>query len=217
MGGGYGEFDEFDYAGAGVMPPIAGLRGSGGWAPGYVGKPEGEQRLGGALGKVVDRLQQRAGAASASQAMAIWRGMGDVRVRRHVRGLYLRQKRASRELVAYVDASAWLYEFSMNAPAYLQEWNHLCRAAGVDMEAGNLTFRLSSQARATGRGAALAGVSGDPAGKTAPASIPLDAAERERIARAVAPIDNPRLRQKAYNAMKGVLEWEKSKKEQNEA
>lgn len=215
--GGYDEFEAFDYAGADLLPAVRGLRGSGGWVPGYVGRPEGMQRLDGAMGRAVDRLRARAGGAPSSQAMAVWRTMGDERVRRHVLGLYLRKNRASRELVAYVDASAWLYEFSMNAPAYLQEWNYRSQAAGLDMGADKLTFRLSTQARAAGHGGALATASGDPAGAAPRAPVPLDAQERERVAEAVASIENPRLRQKAYNAMKSVLEWEKSQKPPNGA
>lgn len=226
-----GEYDEFDYAGADLVAPAStgprgrGLRGMRGEVPrDYIGKPVGQIALKGSVSTMVEGLQSRFGGpagAAASRAMKVWRQMGDRRARMHVRGLFLRQNRASRELIAYVDASVWMHEFSMLVPSYLQEWNHLCEENGLDMRADKITFRLSSKARAAGQSGsiALGGTeavgAADPAGR-AP-RVALTAEERARVERTVAPITNPRLRQAAYDAMKTSLECQKAQKGRNGA
>lgn len=212
--GGYDE--EFDYAGKDLVAPARYLRGMrAGKIRGYTGTPQGQQRVGAATEAVVAGLQARAagGRAGMGRAMGVWRTMGDKRVRTHVLGLHLRENRASRELVAYVDASVWMHEFSMMAPAYLQEWNHRCAACGLDMQANKLTFRLSSYARAAGQTGAVK-VEGEKAEK---APAPLTPEELERVERSVASIGNESLRRKAYETMKSVLSWEKATKSKNGA
>lgn len=211
-----GYCDEFDYAGKDMVAPARYLRGMGsGKVRGYTGTPQGQQRVGSATEAVMAGLQARAagGGAASGKAMRLWRTMGDKRVRTHVQGLYLRENRASRELVAYVDAGVWMHEFAMMAPAYLQEWNHRCTACGLDMQANKLTFRLSSCARAAGQTGAVATAGGERAADP----VPLTPDERARVERSVASIANPSLRRKAYDAMKSVLEWEKATKPQNGA
>lgn len=203
--------DEFDYAGKDMVAPWYRLRGMGGKrARDYVGTPVGSSSAGAVAGAVVQGLEQRFGKNTRmSQALRVWRKMGDPRARAHVQGLYLRQNRASRELIAYVDASVWMHEFSMLAPMYLQEWNHLCQSYGLDMQAGKLTFRLSTRARSTGQtgtlGSSLGGVCA-----AGPSRVPLDAAEMERIRRTTAVITDERLRNRVSEAMKGVMEWQKA-------
>lgn len=201
--------DEFDYAGKDMVAVPRGYRGMGkGTVRGYIGTPQGKQNLGSATGAVMAGLQARLGGASGmARAMGVWRQMGDPRVRAHVQGLYLRQNRVSRELVAYVDASVWMHEFSMLAPAYLQEWNHLCQVNGLDMQANKLTFRLSTQARAAGQTGAIS--TAREVHDERP--IPLTPDETQRVARAVSVISNDRLRAAAYGAMKSVMEWDKGK------
>lgn len=227
-----GEYDEFDYAGADLVAPASGGRGRGlrgmrGEVPrDYIGKPVGQIVLKGSVSTMVEGLQTRFGGAAgsaASRAMKVWHQMGDRRARMHVRGLFLRQNRASRELVAYVDASVWMHEFSLLAPAYLQEWNHLCEKNVLDMRADKLTFRLSSRARAAGQSGSIASGTGSCSAistATGTVSVPrvsLSAEELARVEQTVGSITNARLRQAAYDAMKTSLECQKAQKHKNGA
>lgn len=145
--------DEFDYAGAQFVAAPYRLRGlgRGGLPRDYVGKPIGKTGLGGAVDSVLDRLQGQVGAGcDSARSMRLWRKMSDKKLKAHTHGLFLRQNRASRELVVYVDASIWMYEFTMMAPMYLQEWNRLCEREGLDMKADKIRFQLSTRARKAG-------------------------------------------------------------------
>ena len=229
--------DEFDYAGAQFVAAPYRLRGfgRGGVPRDYVGSPIGRTGLNSAVDSILDRLQWQVGAGcDSARSMRLWRKMGDQRLKAHTHGLVLRRNRVSRELVVYVDASIWMYEFTMMAPMYLQEWNRLCESEGVDMKADKIRFQLSTRARKEGQNGTVAngpgeggpGSGGGRAGGSASGAagggvasplprVPLDADERDRIARTVAVIKDEKLRTAAYNAMRSHMELEKSRRYSN--
>lgn len=170
------------------------------------GPRAGSTTAGGLAASSVAGLRERSGLpASAFKAMDLWRTMGDVRLRTHVTGLFLRQNRATRELIVSVDGSVWLTEFKMNGPATLLEWNHRCEEAGVDMAAQKISFKLSKTAR-------RAGATGSVATRGVEAERPpvaLSAEERDRVAQTVAAISNEVVRERAARAMTSVMEWKK--------
>lgn len=184
-------------------------------APGKTGRgyeggaPIGEASLGEAAEGALDGIARRAGAKRGSlEAMRLWRKMGDRRLRDHTRAVFLGERRWGKELAVYVDSPGWAQEFQMLSPSYLVEWNHLCEAGRPEMRAGKMTFRVSSRAGSSSEGGAGGG-GGKPSEE--PQAVPLDAEELARVEEAVSVIHDDALRRKAYDAMKSVLEWQKSK------
>lgn len=165
----------------------------------------GESSLGDAADGALARIARQAGAQRGSfEATALWRQMGDRRLRAHTRGLFLAPRRAGRELTVYVDSPGWAQEFQMLSPSYLVEWNHLCDREGKDLRAGRMTFRVSSRSGGAVEAPAAARKEFHP--------VPLDADELARVEEAVSVIHDDVIRRKAYNAMKSVLEWQKSER-----
>lgn len=195
--------------GSGVPREWGGHGGSEGPAaqkPGEQAGRLGAQTAGAATRDIVAGLQQRAGLPSgAFKAMDVWRSMRDPRLRKHVVGLALRQNRATRELIAYVDGSVWKSEFSMLSTAVLVEWNHLCEQRGLDMQAQKVSFKLSKSSRRDGASGGLATYG--PEVERPP--VELDADERARVQRTVEGISDERVRRQAAAAMTSIMEWRK--------
>lgn len=151
-------------------------------------------------------LRERSGLpASAFQAMDLWRTMGDVRLRKHVVGLFLRQNHAVRELIVSVDGSVWLTEFKMNATSILLEWNYRCEQAGIAMTAHKIVFKLSKTARKAGATGSLATHGAD----IERPPIALTPEERAHVAETVAAISDESVRERAARAMTSIMEWKK--------
>lgn len=151
-------------------------------------------------------LRERSGLPMAAfKAMDLWRTMGDVRLRKHVVGLFLRQNRATRELVVSVDGSVWLTEFKMSAPSILVEWNHRCEEAGVDMTAQKISFKLSKTARRAGATGSVATYGSE--AECLP--VALSAEERAMVEKTVAVISDESVRAQAARAMTSVMEWKR--------
>lgn len=202
----HGLCEEFDYAGRGLVAPAWSARDR---RHADRGAAVGEASAGGAVSSLVGTLQKRSGASVGTlQALGLWRQMGDARVRAHVTGLYLRQNRVNRELVAYVDAGVWLTEFTMLAPGYLAEWNVLCDRAGLDMRAQKLTFRLGKAARDAGETSSFGHGGPAPSGERPPAPLTLE--EEAVLARRAAVIEDDALRAKALAAMRSHAMWKKA-------
>lgn len=151
-------------------------------------------------------LRERSGLpASAFKAMDLWRTMGDVRLRTHVVGLFLRQNRVTRELVVSVDGSVWLTEFKMSDRAILAEWNYRCQEAGVDMTAQKISFKLSKTAKRAGATGSVS--TRGPEAERPP--VALSPEERLVVEQTVAAISDETVRTRAARAMTSVMEWKK--------
>lgn len=199
-----GRCEEFDETGRALVAPSysARQRYHADW-----GASLGSVRAGDALASLVGGLQKRSAASGELvRALRLWQHLGDARLRAHVVSLYVRQNRATRELVAYVDSNVWLQEFAMNAPGTLAEWNVLCARHDPDLRVQKLTFRIARSRRdepsRAGRG---------PAADAPAAPVPLTAQERDAIEAEVSVIEDERLRAKAREAMKSTKSWRKAK------
>ena len=204
----------FDYAGRDYIAPLPGMYGFGKRVPRDQAQRTGSKAVGEATAALLGNLQRASGGASqAAGAMRVWRQLSDPRARVHVVGLYLREGRGVRELIAYVDAPVWVNDLTMRRAAILPEWNHLCEQHGLQLQANRLTFKLSSRTHAS---AIAGGPASAPAGEGAggdrcyvPLSL-LTPDERAAIERATAVITDPKLRQSAVDAMQAAFRWNKS-------
>lgn len=205
-------YDEgFDYAGRDYVTPLPGLYGFGKRVPRDQAQRMGSKGVGEATASLLGNLQRASGGASqAAGAMRVWRMLSDPRARVHVVGLYLREGRGVRELIAYVDAPVWVNDLTMRRAAILPEWNHLCEHHGLQLQANRLTFKLSSRTHAS----AVAGGPQEPeaaGGDKRPVVLShLTPDERAAIQRAAAVITDPKLRQSAVEAMEAAFRWNKS-------
>ena len=209
-------YDEgFDYTGKDYVAAPAGLYGFGKRVPRDQAQRLGSKGAGEATASVLDKLQRTAGGASqAAGAMRVWRQLSDPRARTHVIGLYLREGRGVRELIAYVDAPVWVNDLTMRRASILPEWNHLCERHGLALQANRLTFKLSSRAHASALGGGPSAAGEAPA-VTARPLVPLTPEERECIARVTAVITDDKLRKSASEAMEASLRCAKSNNRPN--
>lgn len=141
------------------------------------------------------------------RAMGLVRSLRDKRLRGHVVGCYPVQRKQGLELVLYTDSSLWAQEFQLNAPAILAEWNMRAEQAQPDLRATRLRFQVSSRVHAA--------LAHDEVVEHAyePADLPgLNAAEEEWVEAQIACISDPRLKERARQAMMASLRWKKSNK-----
>lgn len=159
------------------------------------------------VGRATDRLLRSSSAWSlTARAMRIWRAMPDERVRSHVSGVSLTQRRVSRVLTFYADSSVWVQELSLRRYELLQEWGVLCERLDPELSVDELAFKLSKRARADGHDGSLANYGVQPVRVRAR----LTEQESAGVAERVAPIADLRLRKSVQDAMTAVLEWKKS-------
>lgn len=167
----------------------------------------GATQVGGLAGQAADGIfRSSSGWSLTSRAMRVWRAMGDERVRSHVRGVSLTERRVSRCLTFYVDSSVWVQELSMRRYELLQEWNVLCEELDPELVVDDIAFKLSKGARQAGHDGSLANY-GVQAVRTRARLTPDEmAAVRARVAS----ITDERVRRSVQNAMVAMLEWKKS-------
>ena len=178
------------------------------------GRLLGNAPAGAMVGRILSSIEKKAHVPrGTSRALKVWRELSDERVTKHVTGVFLRVGKATRELVAYVDASPWMYEFTMYAPSLLQEWNALCEAHGLELKANKLTFRLARHAKEAGHTGTLKTFGEE--GERAP--VPLTAEELASVERTVAAVGDERLRRYVSDAMIRTLERKKANQGQNGA
>lgn len=167
----------------------------------------GAAQVGGLAGQAADGIfRSSAGWSLTSRAMRVWRAMSDERVRTHVRGVSLTQRRVSRCLTFYADSSVWVQELSMRRYELLQEWNLLCEELDPELVVDDITFKLSKGARSAGHDGSLANY-GVQAVRTRARLTP---DELEQVRSRVAAITDKRVRRSVQNAMVAMLEWKKS-------
>lgn len=173
-----------------------------------LGEPASSTDVGGRVGALMDGLRRGAGLpAGVFKTLELWGRMGDERLRRHVVSVSIRQNRATRELLAYVDGSVWVSEFTMMRTAVLVEWNNLCDLAGEsDLRVQKVTFKLGKAARAAGATGAIS--TGNASGADA-LPVELNAEERARVRAACADVTDDSLRRQIMKAMTRVMEWQK--------
>ena len=201
----------FDYTGRDYVAPLPGMYGFGKRVPRDQAQRMGSKGVGEATAALLGNIQRASGGASqAAGAMRVWRQLSDQRARVHVVGLYLREGRGVRELIAYVDAPVWVNDLTMRRAAILPEWNHLCEQHGLQLQANRLTFKLSSRTHASAvAGGPAAGAREEGDRGYVPLS-PLTPDEWAAIERATAVITDPKLRQSAVDAMQAAFRWNKS-------
>lgn len=159
------------------------------------------------VGQATDRLLRSSSSWSlTARAMHIWRAMSDERVRTHVTGVSLTQRRVSRVLTFYADSSVWVQELSLRRYELLQEWNVLCERLDPELSVDELAFKLSRAARAAGHDGSVSSYGA----QAVRIRARLTPEELSEVAGRVAPIADPSLRKSVQDAMIAVLEWKKS-------
>lgn len=174
----------------------------------YRGGRRGAPSSAGALvGRAADEMLRTSSAWSlTARAMRVWRAMSDERVRSHVSGVSLTQRRVSRVLTFYADSSVWVQELTMRRYELLQEWNLLCGRLDPDLTVDDITFKLSKAARADGHDGSLANYGAQPLRVRARLTPDELTAVRARVAA----ITDERVRKSVQDAMIAVSEWKKS-------
>ncbi|MBS5451086.1 MAG: hypothetical protein KHZ24_07750 [Coriobacteriia bacterium] len=166
------------------------------------------QSAGALAGRAADGIFRTSSAWSlTSRALRIWRMMSDERVRTHVTGVSLTERRVSRVLTFYVDSSVWVQELSMRRYELFQEWTMLCERHDPDLAVDDVMFKLSKSARAAGHNGSVANYGVQPV--YVPARLTPD--ELDAVRRRVEPITDARLRKSVQDAMTAMFAWKKSK------
>ena len=160
-----------------------------------------------AVGELMDaKAARRLGAQRA--VMRVWRQMPRP-WQAHAQGVTVKPLRVGRELMVYLDSSAWVFELSMRRDELVERWNALATAAGTpEVTVGGARFQLSRRAYAGGARNSLTVEASAPR----PQRVPLSEAERGRVEGTCARITDERLRKRAQEAMTAILEWKKSKR-----
>ncbi len=141
------------------------------------------------------------------RAMGIVRSLRDARLRRHVVGCYPVEKKRGLEMVLYTDSPLWAQEFQLGAVATLVEWNRLAQQGNPDLVAASLRFQVSARAHAAPQ------VDDVPRDTYEPAElVGLNAAELAWVESQVAAISDPKLKERARQAMTASLRWKKTDK-----
>lgn len=155
-----------------------------------------------------ERRERLAAAERRGAVFAAWNAVtAGTREGAHVTGLHYVPE--SNELVVYVDTPAWTQELSMLREIVRARM----RARGADVAA--IVFKtsrggyLSNGQRAAGRDA-RAGWGKRPPKPPVPHED-LTAEEDSALAAAVAPIEDPALREALHKAMKASFEWKKGR------
>ena len=139
------------------------------------------------------------------RAMGIVRSLRDARLRRHVVGCYPVEKKRGLEMVLYTDSPLWAQEFQLNSVATLVEWNRLAQAGDPDLVAASLRFQVSSRVHAAPPTDEVPRDTYEPANL-----VELNAAELGWVEAQVAAISDPKLKEKARQAMQAGLRWKKT-------